>query len=54
MVVNELRKQVRGNQQKDAKIVALQERLADQQKQIDTLQKETFRIDDADGALDCA
>jgi hypothetical protein len=45
MLLNEMQKQSRENQQKGARIAALQRQLVAQQRQIGILQKETARID---------
>jgi hypothetical protein len=45
MLLNEMQKQIRENQRKDARIAALQQQLVAQQRQIGALQKETARID---------
>jgi hypothetical protein len=45
LLLNEMLKQARDNQRKDARIVALQKQLVVQQRQVQTLQKDTARID---------
>lgn len=45
MLLNQMQKQIRENQRKDARIAALQQQLVAQQRQINTLQKETARVD---------
>ncbi len=45
MLLNEMQKQAREDQRKDARIAALQHQLVAQQRQIGRLQKETARID---------
>ena len=45
MLLNEMQKQIRENQRKDARIAALQQRLVAQARQIGALQRETARID---------
>jgi hypothetical protein len=45
MLLNEMQKQIRENQRKDARIATLQQQLVAQQRQINALQKEAARID---------
>jgi hypothetical protein len=45
MLLNQMQKQLRENQRKDARIAALQQQLVAQQRQLSTLQKKTARID---------
>ncbi len=45
MLLNEMQKQIRENQQKNAQVAALQQQLIAQERQIDALQRETARID---------
>ena len=45
LLLNEMLKQARDNQRKDALIAALQKQLVVQQRQVQTLEKETARID---------
>jgi Chaperone of endosialidase len=45
MLLNEMQRQVRENQRKDARIAALERQLVAQQRRVSTLQRETARID---------